>query len=84
MPQLAAQKLLDNAALCPKQSREREMWVGESELSPRALRTWVESRSLAKRTSELAEIRRRENVHKRRKDKKRGEKLLLVVVKFGM
>lgn len=49
------------------------MWAKESELSPRALRLWVESRSLAKRSAELEELRRRESLRQRRADKKRGE-----------
>lgn len=44
----------------------------ESELSPRALLLWVEWRSLAKRTAELNEIRRRQGRRQRLADKKRG------------
>lgn len=55
-----------------KKSRERDVWVTESELTPRALRLWVESRSLTKRSQELGEVRRREALRQRREDKKRG------------
>lgn len=54
------------------QAREKEVWMSEEELSPRAMKLWMEWRSTVKRKAQVDEIRRREMVRQRKVEKKRG------------
>ncbi|CAM9859806.1 unnamed protein product, partial [Scytosiphon promiscuus] len=61
-----------------RRSREREIWVKESDLRPKALLQWVEWRSIAKRDAEVTEIQRRRGRRQRLKEKKLEEEQRVV------